>query len=212
MTLHRCSVVLTARLWLASFPSQLKSQLGEMDLSLVARQQDLESVHEEKNSLESRLNEVKLKVQNLEVELREARKEEESGRNQLVQLEHTLRAESASLREENEALRSGKEQVAGDLRELESLQEQCEVVRGERDAVKRAAEEQATAHKEESKKLKAFIVKMKRELSETKERVRGCVCVCGGGGWRCVCMYVCGRGECVFVQVFIACFTLRRPP
>ena len=133
--------------------------------------------------------------------IQEAREEKESGRSQLVQLEHTLRAESASLREENEALRTGKDQIAGDLRELESLREQCEVVRGERDAVKRAAEEQAVAHKEESKKLKAFIVKMKRELSETKERVRGCVWEEGDVG-----------GVEVFVQATIACFTLRRPP
>ena len=67
-----------------------------------------------------------------------------------------------------ESLQSEKETLSKLLTEEKGqLEKVCE----ERDKAKASLEELSTSHKEESKKLKAFILKMKKELSETKERV-----------------------------------------
>ena len=44
-------------------------------------------------------------------------------------------------------------------------------------SISSSSDGQQASHKEESRKLKAFIVKMKKELSEAKERVSALRCL-----------------------------------
>ena len=181
---------------------ELRGEKVKLEAEVEAVVREREELRGEKVKLEARTKELEAQLQFHQSELESVRDEKESFQHAAESVQQDNQSRVDKLLQENEALRSGKEQVAGDLRELELLRERCEVLRGERDAVKRAAEEQATVHKEESKKLKAFIVKMKRELSETKEKVRGCVCGRGMemGGWRCVCACMCvgGMSVCLY--------------
>lgn len=140
-----------------------------------------------------------------------------SNKNSLLEFENLkvtvsgLENRNSMLENQNQTLQDsldeGREQVDGSSSEVESLRKEChrlttlntglmeqlEEVKGqqetEKNDLKKVSDKEKESHKEESRKLKIFVMKLKKELGEIRERV----------SFLCLCTWLCELGS---VHVF----------
>lgn len=167
--------------------TKLASLRANIESSRHERDSEAEGVSGEIASLQQALEEARR--QNVAMQETIERAENKEQREQMAKAELlSYHEQNQQLHEECERLKKElgeqRSSVEGVVKEREDLKEESAVLRRELEALKVTVGKEATAHKEESKKLKAFAIKMKKELSETRERVSSgilhvvCACVC----------------------------------
>ena len=104
-------------------------------------------------------------VAGLKTEVEETKQEKDSANQTFEQQIGVLKTAVEKATTEKESVKQSLEQ------QLADLSRQIEEAMTEKDSLKQKLDQQGASHKEESKKLKAFIMKIKKELSEFRERV-----------------------------------------
>lgn len=154
-------------------------ELESLQASMQSKSQECADSLEEITTLQSKINQLQ----------KETGDRVKLEKNETITLHENL----SLLEEQNSQLKEGvkrnQEQYQAELEkiaqdknglsaELESVREELELVKGRRqvevEQARGSQEKEAAVHKEENKKLKAFAMKLKKELADSRERVSHC--------------------------------------
>jgi len=180
---------------------KLDLALSEKDKQLHASLEELQSVRTALQAKSQECIEVRSKYETLQLENNQlqqkredvtalAKKETGDVEQKLSVVEHEnlqLRKDYETVKEEYktelENLRQAKDSVDKDLVKAQEAMEAAERSRKvEAEQAKGVQEKEAVSHREENRKLKAFAMKLKKELADTRERVSVKWNKCGKGG------------------------------